>query len=582
VPNRPGYGEVEPTLQRFLLRGLGVPADRLAAWRGGELELPAGRLPRSVMLLIDGMTVPCHLPGWAAGMARWELSLSRAAHGDTLLLNDRPLLVICNAMLHRRDLPREIPNLILDGRWFLPHTRALPFLLESIAGLESLTLLHFERLRDLSTLDGCAALRHLGLQAPALESLATMGRPPALRSIFLHDCGRLAEITPLVAQESLEDLRVVGCPRLRDLGPLAGQPALRRLMLRDCGVSDLGHLAGSEGLESLAFAELPRLRSVLPLQGLRGLRDLTVHHCPGLRNLGPVGEMRGLDRLDLAGFNGRRIRPVFRLRGLSSLHLAMNRLEDRDLFPIMDLQGLRELVLSGNTDLQRLDHLPALRQIANLRLEACINLIDMAFLRYMDELAELDLACSISVRGMETLGSCARLERLGLGWAGLGAQETGFLRELPRLRELSLAGWRGLRALDFARGLPRLQTLNVQDCPALTDLSALEQCPDLAFLACDEAHLAGLGTGSGGERLRELAVTSRQWQPSLDVFEDWNPENGLFDRIHERIVLETPQFAETHGRPFLDANRQVPPQADGSGQPAEPAADHPGPSQGVS
>ena len=82
--------------------------------------------------------------------------------------------------LHRRDLPREIPNLILDGRWFLPHTRALPFLLESIAGLESLTLLHFERLRDLSTLDGCAALRHLGLQAPALESLATMGRPPAL------------------------------------------------------------------------------------------------------------------------------------------------------------------------------------------------------------------------------------------------------------------------------------------------------------------------------------------------------------------------------------------------------------------
>jgi internalin A len=92
------------------------------------------------------------------------------------------------------------------------------------------------------------------------------------------------------------------CTRLTDLTPLVGLTGLQLLDLSRCtGLADFTALSGLTGLQGLYLSQCTRLTDLTPLVGLTGLQLLDLSYCAALTGLAPLAGLTGLQGLDLRG-----------------------------------------------------------------------------------------------------------------------------------------------------------------------------------------------------------------------------------------------------------------------------------------
>ena len=436
----------------------------------------------------------------------WRLEVEDTGWGSHWRINGKPVLTwLEDGIFPAALVPEQVVNLVLAGFEAFPDCHQLPGFLAGLPALESLMIHQFAYLDDIRALPYCASLRHLTLCTERLRSLRILEGCGNLRTLRLAGCFCLRNLDGLESLENLERLEVMHCPSLHDLGALGKCRNLRQLALVNCGVSNLSPLAGAEGLETLVLSNLGHLGKVTPMGPKPLLRELSIHDCPKVANLNCLRDMRELRHCSLQGFRGRRVQPVFSLPELRSLDLASCTLEDRDLLPLLRLPRLEALALTGALDVQHLYHVEGLLNLRRLELQGCINLTTLRFLRHLQRLETLDLTLCLQAGPLDLLNRLESLRRLGISAISPAVMDPGFLRSMPGLRDLRMAGWYRLRDLRCLGDNTQLESLDIRGCHLLADLRQLEGLPGLYSLKCDAPHLERMAGGL--DRLKAFANT---------------------------------------------------------------------------
>lgn len=258
--------------------------------------------------------------------------------------------------------------------------------LNRLSGLESLILLcppkgvelaSFPALRrcDLAAAGSLAGLaeglEELAVDRPKVETLRELASLRRLRSLQIDAPPRLVSLEGIEGL-SLERLEVSRARVLRSVGAVASLPSLRTLRLRGVReVTDLERVGEASPLEALEIEGGPALSGLGFLGGLRNLRSLSIDAtevAPGGGGAAPLEALTGLRKLHLASGvkdaeeldglarlthleglfidNAGEIRSlgfVRALRRLRSFRIDRTRVADRDLSPLLELEGLQEV-----------------------------------------------------------------------------------------------------------------------------------------------------------------------------------------------------------------------------------------------
>lgn len=119
------------------------------------------------------------------------------------------------------------------------------------------------------------------------------------QSLWLVDCRRLDDLSPLAALPSLSVLTLTSCRAARDLSPLLHIQQLSALTLDSCFARDLSPLAGHQTLQDLHLAydcwSVMSLKLPSSLPSLRRMRIMS-----SIYDLSPLACFTGLE----VGFRG--------------------------------------------------------------------------------------------------------------------------------------------------------------------------------------------------------------------------------------------------------------------------------------
>jgi Leucine-rich repeat (LRR) protein len=431
-----------------------------------------------------------------------------------------------------------------------PDFQQLPWFIGSMPHLESLALIHLSWLRDIWTLGDCHQLKYLTIAGDKLPSIRPLAGSADLRTLRLFVCSNLESLEGVETLQKLSHLEIDYCTNIRNLTPLNDLKSLRKLRIRGSDIQDLTPLAGLDQLESLALVNMPKLRKITTMGSKALLSDLTIHNCKLVANLKPLLQMEALRACSLHGFKGKQICPVFSLKNMKSLDLSMCTMEDRDLFGVLKLLQLEAVALSGALDPQHLDNIAALVGLRRLELQGCVSLTTLTFLKYMKNLVDLDLTCCWNGGSLDALAHCPALEKLSLSAYNFREMNPAVLECLPRLRELKMAGWAGLKDLSCLKSLLHLEQLDIRHCTSLENIDHLAGLTHLNNITCDPSHLELMTEGLQG--LRKLAnAESRISYPF--IFERTEPfpgsiPHGPDPRINFKMYNDLDELVQNYAK----------------------------------
>lgn len=200
---------------------------------------------------------------------------------------------------------------------------------------------------DLAGLPPLPALRSLEIVLPShlLGDLAFLDALPRLDELWLSDCERISEFSPVKRQTELTHLSLFGCTRLASLDELP-LGRLRSLDISDTdlagGFADIG--AKIPGLRQLYVGRCDGLTDLRPLADLP-LTDLWIPGCKQVTDFGSLSLLTGVRRLHVGWSEIEDLRPLQSLPRLTLLDLENCR-RLSDLGPLASLPGLRELILA--------------------------------------------------------------------------------------------------------------------------------------------------------------------------------------------------------------------------------------------
>ncbi|MEL6346666.1 MAG: hypothetical protein AAFV53_26370 [Myxococcota bacterium] len=399
-----------------------------------------------------------------------------AIHGSGLRRTDLPHMVRWAVtasqnprlqQLAQRDPPDALPPMTEDAR----------------------QLIHAIQQRDIQAI---TAMLTAGLSQKTLHAMlhGVSYHSPRLQESFRLHCARgalphltaalLAALAGSNGHHSLRDaidqLDVPGGGTLSiDLTPLGALPHLRRLALvRPRGL----HGAPPPQVQELAIINAAKLDDLAALRGADGLRRLKITRSP-LRSLDGIGDLP-LTRLDIDHA------PELSDGGALSGHPQMVRAHFASC-PAEILSGVRQLPelrilsasrLRGPVDLRAFDRLP---RLSTLTLRADAGFVGLDVLGKLPMLHELDLSESAIITG-DALGEAVSLETIRLN-------RCDALVDVSALAKL-----------------PNLRLLEIGFCRNLTDISALAEAPALEEVWIRES----------GVRLRNLPEALR-WRASQDA-----------------------------------------------------------------
>lgn len=325
--------------------------------------------------------------------------------------------------------------------------------------------------------------------------------PPGITGVIVFENGEIyievstyqgTDLTPLRGMRP-DHLALLGCTNVADLAPLKGMP-LKSLEIRRCtSVTDLTPLIGMP-LTKFYLKE-SNVTDLSPLRGM-AIKEMTLESVAAtdlrpLRGM-PIEEMR----LNSSGS----LFDITPLAGMPMTKLNLNQTSVGDLTPLRgmklkELQALKCPIL----DLEPLKEMP----LEVLQLDGCEQVTDLTPLKGMP-LRELSIQrCSVSdlspLAGMKltklNIHDCKEIRSLA-PLAGMQLKElvveSSALTDLVGLEQMPLEKLT-LKNLEVAnlgplKGLSRLHTLTVQDCPNVKDLTPLKKVP-ISGLSIKECNL---------------------------------------------------------------------------------------------
>lgn len=315
------------------------------------------------------------------------------------------------------------------------------------------------------------------------EFLARLKTLPKLWGLTLISAGKLTEegIAALAELKALEHLELFETPELgnRALRALRGHKSLEKLKLSECGTTDA---------DMALLRELPRLRSLtIILEGR--LTDASIAVIAGLKELRTLILVSNVasTRYGKMEFSQSALRQLFRLRKLETLiipgdlfpveGLPLPRLltlelqgpdvTDADMRRVAECRNLRTLYLTqtriGNEGLKSLGSLQQLR-----KLQLSGGYVTHAGLRHLQSLPRLS---ELSIFGdplpdaiLAPLSQIKPLSRLSVVIQEVNREELLRLKDLPRLRALTLIGASDKNGFIDLADFQQLQELDLRGC----------------------------------------------------------------------------------------------------------------------
>jgi Leucine-rich repeat (LRR) protein len=287
-----------------------------------------------------------------------------------------------------------------------------------------------------------------------------------------------------------------------ELGDLGG---LEALALGDDYVTDSG---GEFCFKSQGFGMWPHewkrqreltLSELGPVGCLKKLRRLSLH-CVDVADIAALGELSGLEWLDMGFCTADDLSPLARLAALKYLDLGGD--STLDLSPLSNLAALEHLDLEGRPvrDLSALSKLPNLQQLS---IET-FGEVDLASLHLIPRLKKLTLKGCRLGDGSQFRGGFKSLRELDLTGASLS--DLTVLSDLANLRSLKLAGPKKLADLAPLAKLTRLELLDLTMCKRVRDLGPLAELPRLKTLMLAETGVRDFAPLERMKALKSLDV----------------------------------------------------------------------------
>jgi hypothetical protein len=426
----------DPSLYDQVIDGI----DPAAAYSGDSRAM--GRLFREVRA--DGRL-----------LARWALTtvLAQAPEAATLAVAARQRVSALSLIAER-----EIPN-----PWGSPPPPKQP----AFQGLA------------MPALSGFTGLEELTLQGLAMTDLAWMGEVPSLRRLILKDLPCLASFRGLAGVSHIESIRIDACPvvqdpsDLRHLGQLKGS-GYRKLSLRDLGpLRDLGFVSG---LSSLGGIEL-RLAAGADLSGFANatsIGEVSVELESWSIDLKPLKHVRKLHvRQEGADESTPEHQWAYDWPVLEELYVG----NGQHNFAGLRAPALERFTLYGSA--KSLHGLGAFSRLGGSM--SGVGSIDALV---DSRVAELDL-CSFN--GLfDPVSRIQSLRRLAVP-SKLSQEQ--FQALVPCKQIVTLTAHRFSGSLSFLQGWEALESLDLRDSGALSDLEVLLGLPALSQIRLKGAQM---------------------------------------------------------------------------------------------
>ncbi|KPI87801.1 hypothetical protein ABL78_3100 [Leptomonas seymouri] len=392
-------------------------------------------------------------------------------------------------------------SLVLRELHLISDSSLLCSALRGVEALPCLEVLHVERavIDDCAFLGDCLALRELLLHACRLSSLLLLASTEGNAG---GGGGHVEELHGVERAPNLETLSLCYTEEIKQLSNFARCPSLRRVLLTRCNGISSSSIVGFESLPNLEllaleytrvselshFARAPVLR-VLRVDGCkRVLRSsvMGLEMAPHLREL----SMQDTNVSTVANFGG----------GCMALQfLDLSGCRHLDVDGLQGIQALPQLeVLSlSHTPITDVNFLADCLKLTTLYVEGCTELLPTALedLRSSPVLRKIVANDCPSLTKVGQLGRCRLLEVLSVaGAAALTTAGVEGMERSPRLRFLDLSGT-AVHSLRFlARGCRGLCYLSVKGCVQLTSLRELhgvEGLPRLQTLNMENLSVTG-------------------------------------------------------------------------------------------
>ena len=332
--------------------------------------------------------------------------------------------------------------------------------------------------------------------------LSSREMPNILTGLELTAALEPDDFATLVADVSVKGGKLVRGKRFSGTGP--AQPyldmALFGLMARAPAGSTLPKLRAQ-----ITELDLALLSQAHPLEGFTGLTRLFLHIgdevTPDLTGFGPMPKLTHLK------INGRRWGSSGALTSLNGLQAPALTEVDLSCSRVQDISALRlsskikELNLSENPALVDLGGLESCApSLTTLNLNDCKQVDSLEVLKTAKKLKSLDLSDCEALTSVLPLASCQSLEKLDL-------ERCSSLRSLEGLAKLPLKPMTayddttrysldGCSALTSLAHLPalgsKLQSLSVDHATALKSLDGLRDIPSLTAFSADNSGLSDL------------------------------------------------------------------------------------------
>lgn len=320
----------------------------------------------------------------------------------------------------------------------------------------------------------------------------------------------------LVADVTVKGGKLARGKRFTGTGP--AQPyldmALFGLMARAPAGSPLPKLRAQ-----IKELDLVLLSQAYPLDGFTALKHLSLHIgdeiTPDLTGFGPMPQLTHLK------VNGRRWNSPGSLTSLNGLQAPALVEVDLSCSHVQDISALRhspkvaELNLSKNSDLTDISGLESCAlSLISLNLNDCKKIDSLEVLKTAKKLKSLDLSDCDALTSVLPLASCQSLETLDL-------QRCSNLRSLEGLAKLpvqpiasydgstwySLDGCSALTSLAHLPALGgRLQSLSVDHATALESLDGLREIPSLTAFSANHSGLTDLSNLSALPALESVSL----------------------------------------------------------------------------
>ena len=496
---------------RFSLRRLLVVVTlcglSLGLWRGYIQPYRAQR-DAADQLLADGAQLqmrPANVPGWLTrffdqslfqDVVAVKLEHARLQPADLVVLGDLPhveRLYLAGSTIDDEGL-RHVRHLRRLRRISLWKTQITDQGLAVLATLPQLEVIdaHTTPLSEACLRPFCGSpnlQRLVHSFAVGDEGLACLASMPALRDLRVH-AARVTDAGLARLPGKAEVLGIVlSSPSVteRGLRHIAAIPFLRRLSTRGVPLTDaaLPHLDAATDLEWLELENSKVSFGGVTRWAADDIDWLWVEHHDTVHRITrqPGWNVEDAWRMTLFMPLAAEDAPhLARLKRLKSLTLRAPGCDDSVLEGLRGLTRLESLTVSLKLTDAGLETIGSLRGLTSLRIEGQVD---------------------VTPAGLEHLASLEKLESLEIRSAGLQDDQLAFLRRLPRLRTLELAGNRLTGAgMVHLTGLQELQTLSLSFNPALDDtgLAPLAKLQNLRQLSAQQVGV----TDAGLRHLRQM------------------------------------------------------------------------------